>query len=231
MKENIREYEKAILFVKQQIEQGNLQIGSRLPTERVISETLGISRNSTREALRIMENMGVTESRQGSGNYLSENLSEKVSLMIDMMLIMKKTTLSQISEFRRSMEKTVCDMLITQVENDDIILNIKDSINTFMDTTLDNQIELDKKFHYFLICATDNNFLIMLMNAVSDIYRKSIDIILKNASVETKSEIHKYHNLILDSLIFKNRGLCMMAIDAHYDLIEKEQKRQNIGWK
>ena len=46
------EYEKAIQYIDQLILQGDLQIGSKLPTERSIAEELGIGRNSTREALR-----------------------------------------------------------------------------------------------------------------------------------------------------------------------------------
>ena len=36
------EYEKAIQYIDQLIQQGDLQIGSKLPTERAIAEELGI---------------------------------------------------------------------------------------------------------------------------------------------------------------------------------------------
>ena len=52
------EYEKAIQYIDQLILQGDLQIGSKLPTERSIAEELGIGRNSTREALSILHGMG-----------------------------------------------------------------------------------------------------------------------------------------------------------------------------
>ena len=67
MSENRREYQKAIDYLSDQIRAGMLTVGSRLPTERAIAEDLGISRNSTREALRTMENMGMIESKQGRG--------------------------------------------------------------------------------------------------------------------------------------------------------------------
>ena len=54
MSENRREYQKAIDYLSDQIRAGMLTVGSRLPTERAIAEDLGISRNSTREALRTM---------------------------------------------------------------------------------------------------------------------------------------------------------------------------------
>ena len=58
MKENSREYQKAVDYICSEIANGNISIGDRLPTERTLSGQLGISRNSTREALRSLENMG-----------------------------------------------------------------------------------------------------------------------------------------------------------------------------
>ena len=46
-----QEYEKAIQYIYELMKSGELTIGSRLPTERALAETLGIGRNSTREAL------------------------------------------------------------------------------------------------------------------------------------------------------------------------------------
>ncbi len=228
MEHNAKEYEKAISYIRQQLSQGDLQIGSRLPTERVIAQTLGISRNSTREALRTMENMGVTESKQGSGSYLSGDISKKVSDMIEMMLLMGKTTLVEICDFRRSMEKTVCDMILKNPSADDYLPQIREVLDSFMSTPLDGQIELDRKFHFLLIHATENKFLIMLMDAISDTYRRIINIVLQNASEETKGKIHQFHYAIYNSLLLRNQSLCMAAIDEHYDLIEEEQQMQNL---
>ncbi|MDY2783928.1 MAG: winged helix-turn-helix domain-containing protein, partial [Candidatus Pseudoruminococcus sp.] len=72
MAEQNHEYEKVIDYIRNQIKVGNLTINSKLPTERAISEELSISRNSTREALRILEHMGILKSVHGSGNYLTD---------------------------------------------------------------------------------------------------------------------------------------------------------------
>lgn len=99
MSENRREYQKAIDYLSDQIRAGTLTVGSRLPTERAIAEALGISRNSTREALRTMENMGMIESKQGSGHYLTGSISNSLSGMIRMMLLLNRTSQK---EMRRS---------------------------------------------------------------------------------------------------------------------------------
>ena len=55
MQEETREYQKVISYLSQMIASGELAIGSRLPTERSLAETLSIGRNSTREALRMLD--------------------------------------------------------------------------------------------------------------------------------------------------------------------------------
>jgi GntR family transcriptional regulator len=46
--------------------------GERLPTERQLSETLGVSRPTLRQALELLEKDGLIERRQGSGTYVAE---------------------------------------------------------------------------------------------------------------------------------------------------------------
>ncbi|MEJ5228563.1 MAG: GntR family transcriptional regulator [Pseudothermotoga sp.] len=61
---------QAIEQIRSLIVSQNLKIGDRLPTERTLSETLGVSRITIREAISYLKAIGVIESRQGSGNYL-----------------------------------------------------------------------------------------------------------------------------------------------------------------
>ena len=102
-----REYQKAIDCLCGLIEDGQLTVGDKLPTERALAEQLGISRNSTREALRALENLGVVERRQGSGSYLVGNTTKTIQPMIDMMLLLGQTSQLEICAFRRNMEKAV----------------------------------------------------------------------------------------------------------------------------
>ncbi|RVC13056.1 FadR family transcriptional regulator, partial [Mesorhizobium sp. M7A.F.Ca.AU.002.02.1.1] len=52
-----------------------LQLGDRLPTERILAERLKVSRNTVREALTRWEGLGLVERRQGSGTYLKAAVS------------------------------------------------------------------------------------------------------------------------------------------------------------
>lgn len=56
------------------IVEAGLGIGDQLPGETVLSEQLGVSRSTIREALNRWEGLGLVKRRRGSGTYLTANI-------------------------------------------------------------------------------------------------------------------------------------------------------------
>lgn len=57
-----------VLFrIEQGLTTGRIRVGDRLPAERALAEELGVSRSSVREAVRVLEAMGVVRTAVGSG--------------------------------------------------------------------------------------------------------------------------------------------------------------------
>src|SRR5215204_2317032 len=63
-------YEQVIAHLKDYIVANQLRPGDRLPTEAILAEQLGVSRLTVREALKVMESLGVAQSRPGDGTRL-----------------------------------------------------------------------------------------------------------------------------------------------------------------
>ena len=62
-----RTFEQILLQVEEAIISGGLKPGDRLPPERDLAQTFGVSRASVREALRVLEMFGVIVARRGTG--------------------------------------------------------------------------------------------------------------------------------------------------------------------
>ncbi len=62
--------DETLCQLSRQIEEGKWQVGERLPAERSLAAALGASRNTVRNALRVLEARGVVDIRRGSGCYL-----------------------------------------------------------------------------------------------------------------------------------------------------------------
>ncbi len=67
-----RAYEQAADQIAGRIREGAWRPGDRLPAERDLALQLGISRGSTREALRILGAMGLLEIRPGDGTIVRD---------------------------------------------------------------------------------------------------------------------------------------------------------------
>ncbi|MBT8162143.1 MULTISPECIES: FadR/GntR family transcriptional regulator [Arthrobacter] len=63
----MRTHELVLAWIEKQLSDGHLVLGGRLPAERALAEKLEVSRTSVREAIRILEAMGVVRAGVGSG--------------------------------------------------------------------------------------------------------------------------------------------------------------------
>lgn len=219
METNSREYQKAVRYLCDEIKDGHIGIGDRLPTERVLALKLSISRNSTREALRTLENMGLIESKQGSGSYFTGNVSKKFSEMIRLLILTKLISKKDICDFRRTMEKSVCLIIIKKEDFDFTKLT---DILTKKPHSIEETAENDRLFHLTLVQASDNRFWIEMMNAICDVYHDWFNNVLQSSDAKTKSRLHKAHENILYAIKLKDRDACENAIDEHYDIIDSE---------
>ncbi|WP_265520400.1 FadR/GntR family transcriptional regulator [Oerskovia flava] len=63
----MRTHERVLARIEADLAAGRWALGERLPGERVLAEELGVSRPSVREALRVLEAMGIVRTAVGSG--------------------------------------------------------------------------------------------------------------------------------------------------------------------
>lgn len=63
----MRAHEQVLAHLEAELVAGRVALGGRLPAERALAEQLGVSRGSVREAVRVLEAMGVVRTAVGSG--------------------------------------------------------------------------------------------------------------------------------------------------------------------
>ncbi|SEG91219.1 DNA-binding transcriptional regulator, FadR family [Nonomuraea solani] len=62
--------EQATEHLREQITRGEWPVGTRLPGENALAQTLGVGRSTVREALRALAGAGLVQARQGSGVFV-----------------------------------------------------------------------------------------------------------------------------------------------------------------
>ena len=102
---------------------GQLKPGDRLPAERELVETFGVSRVTVRDALRVLEVMGLVEIRVGSagGAFVTTPSADVIGKSVSNMLQMRGFEPSQIAEARLVVELGIFDLVIERITEEDIL--------------------------------------------------------------------------------------------------------------
>lgn len=98
---------KLIVRFRHMIADGTLVPGNRLPPERSLARDFAVSRNSVRQALKVMEAMGVVRQKVGSGTYLNENASSILTEAFQFLMLMDSITHEELFDARLMMEPEV----------------------------------------------------------------------------------------------------------------------------
>ena len=107
-----KEYTKVVDYIYRLVKNGSLRKGDSLPAERKIAEDLSIGRNSVREGLRVLENIGLTESRLGSGNYITADFTSTITQIFEVMIMVENVSKDDICQFRRQVDRCICLSII-----------------------------------------------------------------------------------------------------------------------
>lgn len=215
------EYDVAIEYIFGLMKDGTLKVGDKLPTERAIAAELGIGRNKAREALSILNGMGMIESRQGSGNFVSGNASGAIKNMIIMMMALNTISRQEVCKFRRDMEKAVCSSLISDPPSEEIKNRIKDTLRAMDGLSGEELAKADHDFHNALVKATGNKLWEVMMDAVADLYSEWIDYVIQKIDVKNRAKLMQSHKDIFNNIIEDKPRKAMQAIEKHYELIEE----------
>lgn len=216
-----RSYRKLIDFVKEEVQNGRLHPGDRLKTERELAVTLGISRNSVREGMRLLENMGILVSRQGSGNYLSANFDETMSEMLSFMYFIKGMDEKQVTEFRWSLEDAALPLAIER-----ITLEEKEELRETLLSLLEaqseeEQIYFDKKLHHTIMHACRNDFIIASYEALTglmDTYIQSMRSLIIE-KMKSRHELETAHADLVLGVVDSDLSRARQGLESHFGFI------------
>lgn len=224
-----KSYLKVIDYIKKQIRVGELTIGSKLPAERELSEILGVSRNSVREAIRTLDIMGAISSQQGAGNYLIGNFENNLVESMSMMFLLGQIDYQQISQLRRGLELQALMLAIDNISEQEI-LQLEKILSQLEHDTEENNVILDKKLHYNIALASKNPLIINILQALSEIIDQFIvDLRREILSTEdSKKQLMEAHSDFLKSLVNKDKQLAYEAINKHFGTIDEKILKNDV---
>lgn len=219
-----KESEDVLEYLKREIRQGRLKEGDRLPTERQLSEKLNVSRTTVRDAMRLLEGMGVLVSRQGSGNYLSGKMEKSLAEMLEFMILLKEMDYRTVNQLRRAIGLWNYREVMSH-HTPEQILELRQILGQMQK---EKQKEVcDEKFHEKLLEFGGNPLILMMMNALSGVCRELIRNAFTSMSEKEAGELKQSHWDMLDALVDGRMEEGCAAVMKHYDLVDREIEK----WK
>jgi len=218
----VQEYSKVINYIVEEIEAGRLIEGSKLPSERDLSEKTGINRNATREAISILRGMGLIDSKLGSGNYIINNTNKSLKQMVHILLMMGSISVKEIIDYRRFISRAIGTELIENGMTPETQKHIEDILDAMKDVTDEEFIELDVDFHLSLLNATGNRLFMKVMDPIGELYFDVVSNVILSSTSNDRANRVAMHDAIFRSIINKDAMACARAMKVHYDFVESK---------
>jgi GntR family transcriptional regulator, transcriptional repressor for pyruvate dehydrogenase complex len=160
--------DEAILKIKAMIVSGELKPGDRLPPEKELSEALGLSRSSLREAVKALAIIRVLDVRRGDGTYVT---SLTPSLLLDAMSfvvdIHQDASVLELFEVRRILEPAAGALAARRVRAADVAHLRALMAEVGPTTSPDELVANDVVFHRYIAERSGNAYLCSLLDTLS----------------------------------------------------------------
>lgn len=207
--------DQAILKIKQMILSGQLKPGDRLPPEKELSESLGLSRSSLREAVKALEIIHVLDVRRGDGTYVTslkpDVLLGAMSFVAD---IHQDSSVLELFAVRRILEPAAAAMAAARATPADVARLRELLSQVGAGTAVDNLVAHDVVFHRSVNELSGNAYLTSLLDSLSGstlrarVWRGLTE---EGAVERTLTE----HRAIVDALESGDAELVRSAVTVH----------------
>ena len=197
-----RVFQDVVDQVQKAIVDGTLSAGEKLPAERELKETFGVSRGTLREALRVLEQKGLIEIRLGVGGgaFVKSASIQPVSESLALLLGSRKATSRDLSEFRKDLESSMARLAARRAGPADVdrLKALLSEMSRHLSPVLDSRavLEVDSSIHRELARITRNPVYRVVQETIQDNIRHYYD---------------EYVPRDIDTLTFNHADLCRLV--------------------
>src|SRR5207247_31809 len=197
---------------------GTLPTGRPLPGERVLAARFGVSRGSVRDAFRMLETIGLLDTRHGQGTFPRELDVNRLVAPIASILTYRHDLREELLDVRRMFEPAVARAAAARVTDEDLadLQRILDTQRRKLRTGGSTLIE-DTAFHAALARATRNRVVMRIMETLNDLLIESRRETLKQKGRPERSI--RGHEAVVAALRRRDPEAAAQAMHTHIDQI------------
>lgn len=211
--ERVNVTNQIIDYLIENIENGNWQVGEKIPSENQLTKVLGVSRASVRTAIQHLTGIGALESIHGKGTYLLDGNVQDWGSQDHLITAKDCQDIAKVLEFRRIVEPEACYLAAIRGQ-DALIAKLEKYLNR-MKSNQGNQedfVKADMKFHETICLAADNA---ILEKTMSRVFVETKGYHEKMNDIFGYQEGIRYHTLLTDAFRRKDAVLAKELMYEH----------------
>jgi DNA-binding FadR family transcriptional regulator len=181
----------AVSAIRSLMRERNLGVGDALPSEIDLASMFGISRNTVREAIRMLKAYGVVESRQKVGAVITDRRQHALMELFSFAIDISEESFLDIQGFRRLIEVNLYDDLSGNI--DDLSIARLEEINAAMKAApeLAEAARLDFLFHAALVGLAANKTLSQVYGILQPLLQRLMEAGKRSrVAVDSANEEH-----------------------------------------
>ncbi len=218
------------LQLEEMIAEGTLKPGNRLPAERVLSERLGVSRPSLREAIKNLASRGLIYSRQGGGTYINESINEGITDPLLEILQKQPESRFDVLEVRHALDGQAAYFAA---------LRATDGDRNRIQKAFDRMIELhaigddpmeeavaDAEFHLTITEASHNIVMLHIMRSLFTVLQRTIEHNLDKLYTIPRvfEPLSGQHETLMHTILEGDADAARKAAQNHLVFVEESLK-------
>ncbi len=227
-------YRVIIEQILQMICSGELEVGQRLPPERELAEMFQVSRPSVREAMRVMEVMGLLDRRPGGGSVVTDlNIGELLN-MLSPVFLKRGGFAIELVELRYLLETRAAELAAEQITPDkaeSLRSCIARMAGAGREGDSEAEARADIEFHETIFAISDNYVLQQAARFVTSLLENSVRfgrrVILEGGYENQK--LLEQHRRILDGIAAGKPAEARAAMETHMKLVFEYYLRADRG--
>ena len=209
-------------YTRDYIVNEKLRPDDQLPSEGDIAATLEVSRVSVREAVKVLQALGIVEVRHGNGLFVRRLNFDALLDILSYSILFDPSSLKDLYQVRRLFETSMIVEVVKNIQEEDIqacrkLLKIWEE-NIASGRPYDEQ---DRLFHLALCRSLENNLLVEFENIFWIAYRNAEDRLpllrdLQYDPVNMEGGL-KSHVQLLDAVKDRDVKLAQQLMEKHFE--------------
>lgn len=202
-----------ILRFQQMLSDGIVSPGTKLPSERELAAYFSVARSSLRQALKVLEIMGVITQKVGDGSYLNRDASSVLAVPMEFLFLLDDTTMQELTELRFMIEPALAAKAAERANSADIAL-LRQSI-TDLESSERDRVRLvasDLLFHRAIFEASGNRLTGRLFHTI---HRAMLNMIMVTSQMVDLEHTVAFHKPILAAIEARDGALAARLMTAH----------------